>query len=130
MKQRNFAFASAELLLVCPAILFFTSLLLRSLQPTQYEPAHTAQAVVDWYSAQAASGAMGSAHGDAIDSACHWVSGAPPRMAQSARIAGGLAPNMFRHIESLANGSDCDSHALSGRLSAHCRLALFSWLNV
>jgi hypothetical protein len=41
--------AALELLLVFPAVLFLTSLVVRSLQPQQYEPAHTAQSVVDWY---------------------------------------------------------------------------------
>ena len=41
--------ATAELLLVFPAALFLTALLLRSLQPIQYEPAHTAEHLVLWY---------------------------------------------------------------------------------
>jgi hypothetical protein len=45
------ALAAAELLLVSPALLFFAALLARSIQPIQYEPAHTAQQIVDWYAA-------------------------------------------------------------------------------
>jgi len=41
--------ATAELLLIFPAALFMTALVLRSLQPIQYEPAHTAQQLVLWY---------------------------------------------------------------------------------
>jgi hypothetical protein len=41
--------AALELLLVFPAVLFLASLVVRSLQPQQYEPAHTAQRIVDWY---------------------------------------------------------------------------------
>jgi cytochrome b561 len=43
--------AAAELLLVFPAALFMTALFVRSIQPQQYEPAHTAQRIVDWYAA-------------------------------------------------------------------------------
>ncbi|MGA3035555.1 MAG: hypothetical protein ABSD70_19905 [Terracidiphilus sp.] len=44
--------AALELLFVFPAVLFMTALLARSIQPLQYEPAHTAQRVVDWYAAR------------------------------------------------------------------------------
>jgi hypothetical protein len=44
--------AIAELLLIAPAVLFFAALLARSIQPIQYEPAHTAQQIVDWYAAR------------------------------------------------------------------------------
>lgn len=45
------AVAATELLLVFPAALFMTALFVRNLQPQQYEPAHTAQRIVDWYAA-------------------------------------------------------------------------------
>jgi hypothetical protein len=41
--------AAAELLLICPALLFMGALVVRSLQPQQYEPARTAQQIVMWY---------------------------------------------------------------------------------
>jgi hypothetical protein len=41
--------AATELLLIFPAVLFMTALLLRVLQPQQYEPAYTAQQIVMWY---------------------------------------------------------------------------------
>ena len=41
--------AAAELLLIFPAALFMSALVVRSLQPPQYQPAHTAQQVVTWY---------------------------------------------------------------------------------
>jgi hypothetical protein len=44
--------ATAELLLVFPAVLFMTALFVRNLQPQQYEPAHTAQQIVTWYAAR------------------------------------------------------------------------------
>jgi hypothetical protein len=44
--------AAAEVLLVFPAALFMTSLFVRNLQPLQYEPAHSAQRIVDWYAAR------------------------------------------------------------------------------
>lgn len=44
--------AAAELLLVFPAALFLSALFVRSIQPQQYEPAHTAQEIVDWYAAR------------------------------------------------------------------------------
>jgi hypothetical protein len=44
--------AAAELLLVFPAALFMSALLLRNLQPPQYEPAHTALRLVEWFSAR------------------------------------------------------------------------------
>ena len=44
--------AALELLFVFPAALFMTALFARNLQPVQYEPAHTAQRIVDWYAAR------------------------------------------------------------------------------
>jgi ABC-type Fe3+ transport system permease subunit len=41
--------AAAELLLVFPAALFMTALFVRNIQPQQYEPAHSAQRIVEWY---------------------------------------------------------------------------------
>ena len=35
--------------MIFPAALFMTALFVRNIQPLQYEPAHTAQRVVDWY---------------------------------------------------------------------------------
>ncbi len=49
MKTIQRFLAALELLFVFPAVLFMTSLVARSLQPQQYEPAHTAQRIVDWY---------------------------------------------------------------------------------
>ena len=48
--------ATLELLLVLPAALFMASLFLRQIQPQQYQPAHAAQAIVDWYAARPAVG--------------------------------------------------------------------------
>ena len=42
--------AAAELVLIFPAALFMTAVVTRHLQPLQYEPAHTAQQIVMWYS--------------------------------------------------------------------------------
>ena len=44
--------AALELLLVFPAVLFMTALFTRNIQPQQFEPAHTAQLIVDWYAAR------------------------------------------------------------------------------
>jgi hypothetical protein len=41
--------AALELALILPAALFMTALVTRSLQPLQYEPAHTADQLVMWY---------------------------------------------------------------------------------
>lgn len=41
--------AAAEILLVAPAALFMTALFVRSIQPEQYEPAHTAARIVALY---------------------------------------------------------------------------------
>jgi hypothetical protein len=49
MKTIHRSLAALELLLVFPAVLFMASLFARSIQPTVYEPAHTAQRIVDWY---------------------------------------------------------------------------------
>ncbi len=40
----------AQFLLLLPAALFMLSLILRGMGPMQYEPAHTAQQIVLWYS--------------------------------------------------------------------------------
>ena len=52
MKSLKPALAMTELLLVFPAALFMTALFVRNLQPQQYEPAHTAQRIVDWFAAR------------------------------------------------------------------------------
>lgn len=52
MKPIHSALAAVEALLVFPAVLFMTALFVRNLQPQQYEPAHTAQRIVDWYAAR------------------------------------------------------------------------------
>jgi hypothetical protein len=44
--------ATTVLLLIFPAVLFMTALFVRNLQPPQYEPAHTAQRIVAWFSAR------------------------------------------------------------------------------
>ena len=44
--------AATELILIFPAALFMTALFVRELQPQEYEPAHTAQRIVMWYSAR------------------------------------------------------------------------------
>ena len=41
--------ATAELLLVSPAVLFMSALIVRVVQPMEYEPAHTAERLVTWY---------------------------------------------------------------------------------
>lgn len=41
--------ATLEVVLIFPAALFMTALFMRNVQPQQYEPAHTAQRIVDWY---------------------------------------------------------------------------------
>lgn len=51
MKTILRSIAALELLFVFPAVLFMTSLFARNIQPLQYEPAHTAQRIVDYYAA-------------------------------------------------------------------------------
>lgn len=41
-----------EVVLIFPAALFMTALFVRNIQPQQFEPAHTAQRIVDWYAAR------------------------------------------------------------------------------
>jgi hypothetical protein len=41
--------AASQLLLLCPAVLFMGSLVVRSLPPLQNEPAHIAEQIVIWY---------------------------------------------------------------------------------
>jgi hypothetical protein len=52
MKTTRRSLAALELLLVFPAVLFMIALFARNLQPQQFEPAHTAQLIVDWYAAR------------------------------------------------------------------------------
>ena len=52
MKAIQRSIAALELLLIFPAVLFMTALFARNVQPLQYEPAHTAQRIVDWYAAR------------------------------------------------------------------------------
>jgi len=51
MKTAPRFLAALELLLVLPAVVFMTSLFARNIQPVQYEPAHSAQLIVDWFAA-------------------------------------------------------------------------------
>lgn len=39
------------MLLIFPAVLFMAALFLRNVQPSQYEPAHTAGQIVTWFAA-------------------------------------------------------------------------------
>jgi hypothetical protein len=41
--------AAADVLLVFPAALFMASLFVRNLQPRQYEPARSAERIVEWF---------------------------------------------------------------------------------
>lgn len=52
MKTIRSALAALEAALIFPAALFMTALFVRNLQPQQFEPAHTAQRIVDWYAAR------------------------------------------------------------------------------
>jgi len=53
MKAKRSAIAAGtELLLIFPAALFMAALFVRNIQPLQYEPAHTAQQIVNWYAAR------------------------------------------------------------------------------
>jgi hypothetical protein len=52
MKTILRSLAALEMLLIFPATLFLTAVFMRSIQPLQYEPARTAQHIVDWYSAR------------------------------------------------------------------------------
>ena len=48
--------ATLEVVLIFPAAFFMTALFVRNLQPQQFEPAHTAQRIVDWYAARTHAG--------------------------------------------------------------------------
>lgn len=52
MKRLERSIAAAEVVLIFPAVLFMTALFVRNLQPQQYQPAHAAQAIVDWFAAR------------------------------------------------------------------------------
>lgn len=52
MKILRRSVAALELLLVFPAVLFMSALFARNVQPQQYEPAHTAQLIVEWFAAR------------------------------------------------------------------------------
>jgi hypothetical protein len=47
--MRTRVIAVVQLALILPAALFMTALVVRNLQPPQYEPAHSAQHLVMWY---------------------------------------------------------------------------------
>jgi cytochrome b561 len=49
MKTSRRYLAAAELLLIFPATLFMSALFVRNLQPQQYEPARTAERIVEIY---------------------------------------------------------------------------------
>jgi hypothetical protein len=42
--------AAAEWLFILPGSLFMAALFMRSAQPRQYEPSHSAQRLIDWFS--------------------------------------------------------------------------------
>ena len=50
MNTAKRAIATTELLLILPAALFMTALVVRTLQPLEGEPARTAERIVMWYS--------------------------------------------------------------------------------
>ena len=52
MKTTPRSVAAIEAVLIFPAALFLFALVIRSLQPQQYEPARTAQSIVNWYAAR------------------------------------------------------------------------------
>jgi hypothetical protein len=52
MKNSRSLLAATETILIWPALLFMVSLFMRQVQPRQYEPAHTAQRIVDWHAAR------------------------------------------------------------------------------
>ena len=52
MKTITRLLAALELTMVFPAALFMAALFARNIQPVQYQPAHTAQAIVDWYASR------------------------------------------------------------------------------
>lgn len=52
MKRLERSIAAAEVVLIFPAVLFMTALFVRNLQPQQYQPAHAAQSIVDWFAAR------------------------------------------------------------------------------
>ena len=47
--MRTRIIAAIQLILIFPAALFMTALVVRSVQPLQYEPVHSAQQLVMWY---------------------------------------------------------------------------------
>ncbi|HKF47010.1 MAG TPA: hypothetical protein VKB38_06590 [Terracidiphilus sp.] len=49
MKTSRRFLAAAELVLIFPAALFMSALFVRNLQPQQYEPARTAERIVEMY---------------------------------------------------------------------------------
>jgi hypothetical protein len=59
MTLRKFAIATTELLLIFPAALFMMALFVRNLQPLQYEPAHSARHIVNWFAARPRVGLWG-----------------------------------------------------------------------
>lgn len=52
MKTIRRALATIEVVLIFPAALFMAALFMRNVQPQQFEPAHTAQRIVEWYAAR------------------------------------------------------------------------------
>lgn len=52
MNSMRRTLATLEVVLIFPATLFMTALFMRNVQPQQFEPAHTAQRIVDWYAAR------------------------------------------------------------------------------
>jgi hypothetical protein len=52
MNSTRRTLATLEVVLIFPAALFLTALFVRNLQPAPFEPAHTAQRIVDWYAAR------------------------------------------------------------------------------
>lgn len=52
MKTLRSAVATLEAVLIIPAALFMTALFVRNLQPQQFEPARSAQRIVNWYAAR------------------------------------------------------------------------------
>jgi hypothetical protein len=49
LNSRPRLLAYIDLVLMLPAVLFLGAVAIRAFQPIQFEPAHTAQLIVDWY---------------------------------------------------------------------------------
>jgi membrane protein DedA with SNARE-associated domain/rhodanese-related sulfurtransferase len=123
MRLPRYAIATAEMLLIFPAVLFMAALFLRNVQPLQYEPARTAQQIVTWYVGPPRLGLWGTSHRSAIDGAGQRLRHARAQMESCACAAARCATDPRGARSAVSDSNHRRSHIDCRRHPGNCRPA-------